>query len=65
MENKEKLKVLINHLVGHNEEHAQEILDMAKTALELGNQEAHDLLVKGGEELRGSNDALNKALELL
>lgn len=65
VEGKEKLKILIKHLKGHNEDHANEIIELANTAKELGNGELHDLLIKSGEELNVSNITLQKALDLL
>ncbi|MFZ7133411.1 MAG: hypothetical protein ACOWWR_13745 [Eubacteriales bacterium] len=61
----EKLKILINHLIGHNEDHAQEIVGLAETAKELGSNEAHDLLLQGVDELRTSNISLKKAFDLI
>ncbi|NLM52198.1 MAG: hypothetical protein GX197_05205 [Firmicutes bacterium] len=65
VEKLEKLKVLINHLKEHNEDHAKEITELAQTAKELGHQEVHDLLLQSAEELRASNVSLAKATELL
>jgi hypothetical protein len=63
--NTEKLKILINHLKGHNEDHAKEIIELAQKAKKLGHDEVHDLLLKSAEELRVSNISLEKAEKLL
>lgn len=66
MEDKMKeLKALLNYLIGHNEEHAEEIKELAQTAKDLGSEEAHALLIKGVEELQTSNVSLKKAFDLL
>ncbi|NLP37768.1 MAG: hypothetical protein GX893_08565 [Firmicutes bacterium] len=65
VEKLEKLKVLINHLKDHNEDHAKEITELAQTAKEFGHKEVHDLLLKSAEVLRVSNISLEKASELL
>ena len=59
-----KLKVIINHLKDHNEDHAKEITELAQTAKEFGHKEVHDLLLKSAEGFRVSNISL-KASELL
>lgn len=60
-----ELKALLNYLIGHNEEHAEEIKELALTAKELGSEQAHELLTKGVEELQTSNISLKKAYDLL
>lgn len=61
----EKLRILLEHLIKHNTDHAAEIKDMAATAEELGFGDAAKLLVQGSDEMNASNDTLNKALELI
>lgn len=65
VDNVEKLKVMLKHLEGHNEEHAQEIQGLAQKAKEFGNIEAYDFMLKSVEELRLSNASLEKALEAI
>ncbi|NTW72235.1 MAG: hypothetical protein HGA49_08355 [Eubacteriaceae bacterium] len=60
-----ELKALLKYLVNHNEDHAQEIIDLAKTADALGNKDVFDLMKQGAYELQLSNITLKKALDLL
>ena len=48
--NTEKLKILISHLKGHNEDHAKEIIELAQKAKKLGHDEVHDLLLKSAKK---------------
>ncbi|QSX09080.1 hypothetical protein J0B03_03150 [Alkalibacter rhizosphaerae] len=61
----EKLKILLEHLIKHNTDHALEIKEMAATAEELGFGDAGKLLVQGSNEMNLSNDTLKKALDLI
>lgn len=64
-EKNEKLKILLEHLIKHNTDHAMEIKEMADTAKGLGFGEAAGLLVQGSDEMNASNDTLKKALDLI
>ena len=61
----EKLKILLEHLIKHNTDHALEIKEMAETAKELGFGDAAGFLVQGSDEMNTSNDTLKKALDLI
>lgn len=60
-----ELKMLLNYLIGHNKEHAQEINELAQAVDKTGHKQAHDLLLQGVNELLASNTCLEKALDLL
>ena len=60
---REKLEILLKHLIGHNKDHAAEIKGLAETAKELGMEEASELLLKGMKEMDASNATLSIALD--
>jgi len=60
-----ELKVLLNYLINHNEDHAQEIVELAVKAKEMGKEEVNNNLAKGVEYLKSSNEMLKKALQFL
>ncbi|MBF7096479.1 hypothetical protein [Alkalibacter mobilis] len=64
-DNKEKLKILLEHLIGHNVDHAKEIKGLAESAGEFGFEDARELLLKGSEEMEVSNNTLKEALEII
>ncbi len=59
------LTALLQYLVKHNEEHADEIVELAGRARELGREDAYGHLVRGVELLRDSNTSLRAALVTL
>jgi hypothetical protein len=65
MEPLEELKVLLEYLVGHNQEHAAELTDLAARVQTQGNSRAHEYMMKGVELLNESNDNLRAALAAL
>ncbi|MCX8022162.1 MAG: hypothetical protein N2745_05250 [Syntrophorhabdaceae bacterium] len=60
-----ELDALLNYLINHNTEHADEIKDLAEKARAHGKVEVSESLIKGVEFLNMSNESLKKALELL
>jgi len=60
-----ELEALSNYLINHNEDHAQEIVELAVKAKEMGKEEVNSNLAKGVEYLKSSNEMLKKALQLL
>lgn len=60
-----ELKALIQHLLGHNESHANEIVGLADRAKELGSEDAYTHLLEGVKDLQTSNESLKKALDVL
>ena len=65
MDNAEKIVKLLDHLVHHNEHHAEEIEELAASAKELGNEEAATLITEGVKLLENSNAKLRDALTAL
>ena len=61
----EKLEILLNHWIEHNEEHAKEFKRWAERAKTLGNVEVHDEILCAVEQMSLANDSLMKALEKL
>ena len=61
----EDLTALLQYLVKHNEEHADEIVELAGRARELGREDAYGHLLRGVELLRDSNTSLRAALVTL
>ena len=61
----EKLQVLLNHWIEHNEEHGEEFKKWAEKAKSSGNTAVHDDILNAIEKLRDVNEHLRKALEKL
>ena len=61
----EKLEILLQHWVEHNEEHAGEFQEWAQKAKTLGHVDAHDDILGAVESMREANKYLLKALENL
>jgi hypothetical protein len=59
------LTALLQYLVKHNEEHADEIVELAGRARELGRDDAYGQLARGVELLRDANTSLRAALVTL
>ncbi len=61
----EKLRILIEHWIEHNEEHADEFGKWAERARASGNEAVHDDILKAIEKLRDANANLRAALKKL
>jgi hypothetical protein len=61
----QEMTALLTYLIKHNEEHAEEIMELAQRAQVLGNGPAYQHIVKGVELLNDSNQSLQAALEEL
>lgn len=61
----EELRVLLQYLVKHNQDHATELMDLAVRVKEQGYAEAYDHMVKGVDLLDESNRSLQAALTAL
>ena len=59
----EKLQVLINHWIEHNEEHADEFRKWAERARAAGKGAVHDDILKAIGKLRDANENLRAALK--
>lgn len=62
---KEKLKILLNHWVEHNRQHAQEFREWAEKAKSLGQAEAHGDMMQAVQQMNKANEFLLSALERL
>ena len=62
---KEKLKILLNHWVEHNSEHAQEFSRWAEKAKSSGYPVVHDEIVQAIQQINKANEFLLKASERL
>jgi hypothetical protein len=58
----QELEALLEYLVKHNADHAEEITSLAGRAESMGKKEAHEQLVAGVELLNRSNEKLKAAL---
>jgi hypothetical protein len=61
----EKLRALLPHWVGHNEEHAAEFERWAKTASSAGHEDAADMIRSAAGQMARANAALQQALDRL
>ena len=60
-----KLKILLNHWVGHNSEHAQEFREWAEKAKSLGQAKVHDDIIQAAQQMDKAKEFLLQALERL
>lgn len=60
-----ELDTLLTYLISHNQDHANEIIELAETALAHGQNTAHADLMRGVEALNISNEHLIRALRNL
>jgi hypothetical protein len=60
-----ELNALLDYLIKHNKDHAEEIMVLAQKARALGETAVHDNLTKGVEHMERSNESLEKALNIL
>ncbi|MBN2099532.1 MAG: hypothetical protein JW753_08055 [Dehalococcoidia bacterium] len=58
-----RLKILLNHWVEHNQEHAEEFTEWALKAKTAGKARVHDDMMKAVKQMRGANEALLAALD--
>ncbi|MBT4512290.1 MAG: hypothetical protein HOC20_08800 [Chloroflexi bacterium] len=61
MEDREKLKHLMEHWIEHNREHADEFRQWADKANGFGESAVHDDIMEAVEHLNKANESLNKA----
>lgn len=59
----EKLRILIDHWIEHNEEHADEFKKWAERARAAGNEAVYDDILKAIGKLRDVNENLRAALK--
>jgi nickel/cobalt exporter len=64
-EEKEKLKILLNHWIEHNREHTQEFAEWAEKAKSFGQATVHDDIMQAVQQMNRVNELLLKASERL
>ena len=60
-----ELDALLDYLIKHNKDHAEEITVLAQRAKDLGETAVYDNLTKGVEHMERSNESLEQALSIL
>ena len=60
-----ELDALLDYLIKHNKDHAEEITIMAQKAKDLGETVVYDNLTKSVEHMERSNESLEQALSIL
>jgi hypothetical protein len=56
---------LLNYMLSHNEQHAQEIRDWAEKLEKAGEKQAAELLFESVADFQNGNDKLDRALKIL
>jgi len=62
---KAKLRVLLDHWIKHNREHAQEFTDWAEKARGFGQATVHDDINQAAQQINKANEFLLAALKRL
>ena len=65
MEDKERLRIVLKHLIEHNEGHAEDYKRWVELAGSSGTEEAARLIAEAGDHVERAGAALKKALELI
>ena len=65
MDEREKLPIIINHWIGHNESHMEEYRQWAEKAGEMGLAGVKSRITEAMEDITQSNSRLNEALKEL
>ena len=65
IDERSKLKALLNYWIEHNREHSQEFNEWAEKAKELGEDEVGEAMLRAVQEMDKSIQLLVKALEKL
>jgi len=64
-DDKTKLRVLLDHWIKHNREHAQEFTDWAEKAGGFGQAAVHDEINQAAQQMNKANEFLLAALKRL
>jgi nickel/cobalt exporter len=64
-DDKAKLRVLLDHWIKHNREHAQEFTDWAEKARVFGQAAVHDDIEQAAQQMNKANEFLLAALKRL
>jgi len=65
MEEKERLRIVLKHLIEHNEGHAEDYKRWVGLARTSGMEEVAGLIAQAGEHVEKASSALGKALGLI
>jgi hypothetical protein len=65
MKEMKELKALLSYMIEHDDEHAEELKDLAEKAKSLGNTVAYDELIAGVNEMKAANERLKNASKKL
>jgi len=65
MEEREKLKILLEHWIEHNGDHSEKFREWAEKAKCFGEDAVRDNILKAAQQLEGTNEFLAAALEKL
>ncbi len=65
MEDREKLRHLMEHWIEHNREHADEFHQWANKAKGFGESAVHDDIMEAVAHLNKASESLNRALQRL
>ncbi len=65
MDEKDKLKILIDYWVKHNKEHGEEFKEWAEKAKSSGDTAIYEELMLAVEQMENTNTPLMKALDIL
>jgi len=65
MDDREKLRILLDHWLEHNRDHADEFREWAGKARGFEEQEAGDNILQAAERLEEANECLLRAAEEL
>ena len=60
-----KVRILLDHWIGHNQEHSQEFREWADKVKALGGAGAGDDMVQAAQEMEKAGQSLSRALEKL
>jgi len=65
MNERAKLRTLLNYWMEHNKEHSQEFRDWAERAKVMGEAEASSEILRAAQEMNQANESLARALSRL
>ncbi|RLC95504.1 MAG: hypothetical protein DRI39_00080 [Chloroflexi bacterium] len=65
MSDREKLKILLDHWIEHNSEHAEEFMEWAEKAGGLGEDAVRAAIAQAAQQVKKGNEFLLAALEKL
>lgn len=63
--NNEKFTMMLEHMLGHNKHHTEDLMEMAENAKYLEKSDVSELIMKAKSMQDQANDLLEKALNLI